>query len=550
MSNPPPFLDITLGEMLTQLSGLYPQQEALVCPNLGLRWSFAELEREAIRMARGLLSIGIGKGDRVAVWAPNVPEWIVLQFALAKVGAVLVTVNTALVQGEVEYLLRQSETSVLIAAPGFRGIDYLAAIRAIVPEIVGAAPGQLRSERLPYLRWVVTIGNSGAKEVLTCSDVADLGCKIPLEALRDRESELKVDDVINMQFTSGTTGFPKGVMLSHRNILNNGSSLGDAVRFTPSDRLCLTVPLFHCFGCVIGVLGAYTHGATLVPLEYFDAGTALRTIQDERCTAVYGVPTMFIAMLEHPEFASFDLTTLRAGVMAGALCPMDLMRRSIERMHLRDLIIAYGLTEASPGVTCTSPEDSMERRTQTVGRALPRVEVRIAGPVDDQALPPGQQGELQTRGYHVMKGYYKNADATRDALARDGWLRTGDLAVMDEEGYVTITGRIKEMIIRGGENIYPKEIEEVVRRIPAVSDVAVYGVPSSRYGEEVAAAVKIRSGCNLSEGEVRRFCEANLARFKVPRYLKFVDQFPQTASGKIQKFLLRKRAAEDFGLEE
>ncbi len=543
------FKDITVGNLLTELSRQIPDREALVYPDRNLRWSFSRLEEEARRVAMGLLALGIEKGDRVAIWATNVPEWVVLQFALAKIGAVLVTVNTGLGRREVEYLLQQSETSTLFLISGFRSLNYLETLREVAPELSSAKPGDLKSTMLPQLRKVIYIGEDPQPGMLHYRDLFELSRRASPADLRRRQAAMHVDDVINMQYTSGTTGFPKGVMLSHRNILNNASYLGDGLCYTPADRLCLTVPLFHCFGCVLGVLGAYTHGTTLIPLEFFDPRRALEYVSSEFCTAIYGVPTMFIAELEQPDFERYDLSSLRTGIMAGALCPMELMKQVIQRMNLSELCIVYGLTEASPGVTMTSPHDTIERRTSTVGRALPNVEVKIIDPKDGFEVPLGQPGELITRGYHVMKGYFKDEQATREAITPEGWLHTGDLATMDEEGYVVITGRIKDMIIRGGENIYPKEVEEFLRTHEAVSDVAVYGVPSGRYGEEVAAAVMLKPGMQVTVEELQELCRCNLARFKVPRYIQFVTGFPLTASGKIQKFVLRQRAAADFGLD-
>jgi len=544
------FRDMTIGRLLSDLALSLPDQEALVYPDRNLRWSFSRLQREAVQLARGLMAAGIEKGDRVALWATNVPEWIVLQFALAKVGAILVTVNTSLRRNEVEYLLRQSETGTLFLISGSRKVNYAETICEIVPELTRSRSGHLSSERLPFLKQVIYIGCDPQPGMLRYSEITDLSGGVSMEEFERAEANLDPDEVINMQYTSGTTGFPKGVMLSHRNILNNASDIGDRLGYTPADRLCLTVPLFHCFGCVIGVLGAYTHGASLVPLEVFDPRLALERVSRERCTAIYGVPTMFIAELDQPDFDQFDLSSLRKGIMAGALCPIELMKRAIDQMHLLELCIAYGLTEASPVVTMTSPDDPLEKRTTTVGRALPNVKVRIADPATGKVLPSGEQGEIQTRGYHVMKGYYKNHEATRDAMTSDGWLRSGDLGVMDADGYCVITGRIKDMIIRGGENVYPKEIEEYLRSHPAVSDVAVYGVPSYKYGEEVAAAVKLKPGAQVTPVELEEFCKGSISDFKVPRYIQFVDEFPLTASGKIQKFILRARAAEDFGLKQ
>lgn len=529
----PPYRDVTVGALLTRLAESLPNHEALVYADHNLRLTFAELETEARLIARGLMACGVRRGERVALWATNVPEWVVLQFALAKLGAILVTVNTALRAHEVDYLLRQSEAATLITISGFKDVDYLGALREI---------GAVGDVRLPDLKRVIFI--SRADEV--CPDgllpYAELRARaqtISEATLDERERQVGLDDVINMQYTSGTTGFPKGVMLSSRNIVNNGYWLGQGLGYTPQDRLCLCVPLFHCFGCVIGVLGAYTHGACLCPLEYFDAHKVLETVARERCTALYGVPTMFLAEMEDAEFARFDLSSLRTGVMAGALCPEALMRRAIDEMNLREITIIYGLTEAAPGITQTRRDDTLEHRTQTVGQVLPEMEVQIVDPATRATLGVDQPGELCVRGYNVMKGYYNNAEATRAALDDDGWLRTGDQATMDADGYVRITGRIKDIIIRGGENIAPKEIEDLLRQHPAVSDVYVYAISSEFFGEEVAAAVRLKAALTATEDELKSFCQDKLARFKIPRHWRFVNDFPMTASGKIQKFKLR-----------
>jgi fatty-acyl-CoA synthase len=527
----PPFRDLTVGALLTRLADSQPDREALVYPHAGVRLTFAGLEREARLVARGLMAMGVGRGDRVTVWATNVPEWIVLQFALAKIGAILVTANTSLRAREIEYLLRQSETSTLVTIAGFRGVNYLDELRTA---------GALAAPRtLPHLERVVFIGRDCPDGLTPYAALTSLAEGVSEHALDARCAEVGLDDVINMQYTSGTTGFPKGVMLSSRNIVNNGYWLGAGLGYTPRDRLCLCVPLFHCFGCVIGVLGAYAHGACLCAVEFFDARRVLETIHGERCTALYGVPTMFLAELEDPEFDRFDLSSLRTGIMAGSLCPEPLMRRVIDRMHLSELTIVYGLTEASPGLTQTPRSASVAVRTQTVGAVLPDVEVRIVDPATGADVPTGADGELWARGYVVMKGYYNMPDATAAAIAADGWLRTGDQASIDAEGHVRITGRIKDIIIRGGENIAPKEVEDVLRQHPTVSDAAVYGVPSEFFGEEVAAAVRPQPGAAIDEAELRRFCEGRLAKFKIPKFVRAVDGFPMTASGKIQKFRLR-----------
>ncbi|MGQ0734464.1 MAG: AMP-binding protein [Acidobacteriota bacterium] len=534
----PPYRDVTLGALLTHLASAQGAREALVYTHRGLRWSFADLEEEARVIAKGLCAEGVAPGDRVAVWATNVPEWIVLQFALAKIGAVLVTVNTALRANEVEYLLRQSDTSTLITIGGFRSVSYLDELRAIGAIERTAAS---RTDVLPRLARVIYIGDNCPAGLLPYDRLRTSSSRVSDGDLDVLGAAVGVDDVINMQYTSGTTGFPKGVMLSSRNIVNNGFWLAEGLAFTPDDRLCLCVPLFHCFGCVIGVLGAYTHGACLCPVESFEARQVLETVERERCTALYGVPTMFLAELEDPEFDRFDLTSLRTGIMAGALCPEPLMRKVIDRMHLPELTIAYGLTETSPGLTQTPRDAALAERTQTVGRVMPEIEVRIVDPTTGAQVPTGQDGELWARGYVVMKGYYHMPEQTASAITADGWLRSGDQASIDAAGNVRITGRIKDLIIRGGENIAPKEIEDVLRLHPAVADVSVYGVRSEYFGEEVAAAIRISPGASLDAAEVATFCRARVARFKVPRFVRLVDSFPMTASGKIQKFKLREQ---------
>jgi fatty-acyl-CoA synthase len=528
------YRDITVGALLTRLAETLPDNEALVYSDRGPRWTFAELESEARLVARGLTACGVERGERVALWATNVPEWVTLQFALAKIGAILVTVNTSLRAAEIDYLLRQSEAATVITISGFKDVNYVDALREI---------GAVGEAELPNLKRAIFIGrgeDGECPEGLTPYEkLREMAANVTEEQLDLREREVGVDDVINMQYTSGTTGFPKGVMLSSRNIVNNGYWLGRGLGYTPQDRLCLCVPLFHCFGCVIGVLGAYTHGACLCPIESFDARKVLETVERERCTSLYGVPTMFLAEMEDSEFNRFDLSSLRTGVMAGALCPEALMRRAINEMNLREITIIYGLTEASPGITQTRRDDTIEHRTQTVGVVLPEMEVMIVDPATRQALGSNQPGELIVRGYNVMKGYYNNPEATRAAIDNEGWLRTGDQAAMDEDGYTRITGRIKDIIIRGGENISPKEIEDLLRHHPAVSDVYVYAVKSEFFGEEVGASVRLKPGEAATQDELREFCQGKIARFKIPKYIRFVGEFPMTASGKIQKFKLR-----------
>ncbi len=523
----PPFRDVTIGALLTQLAHALPAHPALIYPDQ--QFTFAELEAEARLIARGLMACGVERGERVALWATNVPEWIVLQFALAKVGAVLVTVNTSLRANEMDYILRQSEAATVITISGFKDMDYVTALREI-----GAIGNQ---HYLPRAIFIPRNDESCPDDLLPYDQLRTLATQVSETELDARESQVELDDVINMQYTSGTTGFPKGVMLTSRNLVNNGYWMGDGLGYTSSDRLCLCVPLFHCFGCVIGVLGAYTHGAALCPVEWFDARRVLETIARERCTSLYGVPTMFLAELEDAEFARFDLTSLRTGVMAGSLCPAALMQRAMDEMHLREITIIYGLTEASPGITQTRRDDTLERRTQTVGRVLPEMEVKIVDPTSGSTLGLNEAGELCVRGYNVMRGYWNNAEATRAALDDEGWLRTGDQATFDADGYVRITGRIKDLIIRGGENIAPKEIEDLLRQHPAVADAYVYGIASEFFGEEVGAAVRLKAP--ITTDELKAFCQQQLARFKVPKYWRFVTEFPQTASGKIQKYKLR-----------
>jgi fatty-acyl-CoA synthase len=534
----PPYRDLTIGALLTNLAESLPDHEALVYPDL--RLSFAELEDEARLIARGLIASGVERGERVALWATNVPEWIVLQFALAKIGAILVTVNTSLRANEIDYLLRQSEAATLITIRGFRDLDYIDVLRKV------GAIGET-----PTLRRAIFLGRREdcPDGLMPYEDLHLLAGSVSDADLRAREGQVDLDDCINMQYTSGTTGFPKGVMLSSRNLVNNGYWLGVGLGYTPIDRLCLCVPLFHCFGCVIGVLGAYAHGVCLCPVESFDARKVLETVERERCSSLYGVPTMFLAELEIPDFKRFDVSSLRTGVMAGSLCPEALMRRVMDEMHLREITIIYGLTEASPGITQTLRDDTIEHRTQTAGRVLPEMEVKIVDPATGKKLGTREPGELCVRGYNVMLGYYKNAEATRAAIDEDGWLRTGDQAEIDEDGYVRITGRIKDLIIRGGENIAPREVEDLLRRHSAVADAYVYGVSSEFYGEEVAASVRLKSGMTATEDELREFCKSELAKFKIPRYLRFVDDFPMTASGKIQKFKLREMHEKDLKFE-
>jgi fatty-acyl-CoA synthase len=544
-AGPQPISSSLLGDVLARQAAQYPDRDALIYPELGLRWTFRELEELAQTCARGLASLGIGKGERVALWSTNLPEWVVLFFGLAKIGAVMVTVNTLLRKHEVEYLLSQSESCTLILSAGFRDVDYAETVYEIVPELRNHNPQtQLCSAKLPSLRHVVFLGEEAPGGMITYKQVQTLGKEAPDDLLGG--VALDVHEVINIQYTSGTTGFPKGAMLSHHNIVHNGHWIGHTQRFSAEDRVCLPVPFFHCFGCVLGILGAYTWGAAIVPLTSFDPEKVLHAVASARCTALYGVPTMYIAELEHPSFGKYDLSSLRTGIMSGAPCPESLMRRVIEDMHLPEITIAYGLTEASPVVTMTEIDDNLERRTQTVGKPLQGAEVKIVDRDSGEPLPCGETGELWVRGYLVMKGYYNKPEATREAITDDGWLRTGYLASQDADGYLKIRGRKKEMMIRGGENIYPREIEEFLRSHPKISDVAVYGVPHRKFGEEVAAAIRLKQGASATPEEVTAFCKGQIASFKIPKYIQFISEFPQTASGKLQKYKLQERALRDF----
>ncbi|KAF0221513.1 MAG: fatty-acyl-CoA [Geobacteraceae bacterium] len=543
-------LDFTVGGLLDHIAERFPDNEALVYVERGIRHTYREFNEVCRQVAKGLLRLGIQKGDHLSIWAYNVPEWVILQFATAKIGAVLVTVNTSYKTAELEYILKQSDTSTLFMVNAFKDTDYVQTLAEVVPELKSAEPGKLSSARLPFLKNVVFIGDDTPAGMFNFQKIVELGKEVADEELTAVEATLDRHEVINMQYTSGTTGFPKGVMLTHFNLTNNGFAIGECMKFTDKDRLCIPVPFFHCFGCVLGVMVCVTHGAAMVPVEIFDPLKVLQTIEKERCTAVHGVPTMFIAELEHPEFPKFDMSSLRTGIMAGSNCPIELMKRAVKDMNVTEITSVYGQTEASPGITQTRTGDAIELRVATVGRALPGAEVKIIDIETGATLPPGKQGELCARGYMVMKGYYKMAEETAKVVDAEGWLHTGDLAVMDENGYCKITGRIKQMIIRGGENIYPREIEEYLYTHPKISDVQIYGVPDRKYGEQVMAAVILKKGESMAEDEMKEFCRGRIANYKIPKYVKFVDSYPMTASGKIQKFKLREMAIKELQLED
>ncbi|MGR2783048.1 AMP-binding protein [Bacillus subtilis] len=538
----------TIGRLLEQTADAYPDRDAVVYPDRNIRYTYAQFDSLCRQTAKGLMRMGIGKGDHVAIWASNIPEWLAVQFATAKIGAVLVTVNTNYQAHELDYLLKQSDAAALIIMDSYRGTSYPDIVNSLIPELQEAKPGQLKSERYPFLKTLIYIGNKRLAGMYHWDDTEILAKTVTDAELEERMNSLDKDDVINMQYTSGTTGFPKGVMLTHFNVINNAANIAECMVLTSQDRMCIPVPFFHCFGCVLGVLACVSVGAAMIPVQEFDPVTVLKTVEKERCTALHGVPTMFIAELHHPNFDAYDLSTLRTGIMAGSPCPSEVMKAVIERMGMKDITIAYGQTEASPVITQTRANDSFIRRVETTGRALPHTEVKIVEPGTCQEVQRGMQGELCTRGYHVMKGYYKDKDATRKAINHDGWLFTGDLAVMDEDGYCRITGRLKDMLIRGGENIYPREIEEFLYRHPAVLDVQVVGVPDAKFGEEAAAWIKLKDGKSVSPDELKAYCKGKIARHKIPRYVIFTDDYPMTASGKIQKYKLREKTIEMFNL--
>ena len=546
----PALLGLCVGEVLDRTAFAYPDRLALVVRHQNRRYTYSEFRGEVELVARGLLHLGVQKGDRVGLWATNCAEWVITQFATAKIGAILVNINPAYRAYELEYALRQSECQTLLLIRGFRDCDYVSTLRSICPELENSEAGELSSEKLPYLKNLIFIGEGAPRGMFCWSDLADVGQRVPVQDLKAREAALDCDDPVNIQYTSGTTGVPKGALLSHHNIVNNGLLVGGSMKITAQDKICIPVPFYHCFGMVMGNMAAVVAGAAMViPAPYFVPLATLEAVEEERCTALYGVPTMFIAELEHPEFSRFDLCSLRTGIMAGSPCPIEVMRRVVEQMHCREMTIAYGLTESSPVVTQTTPEDPIELRVTTVGKPLPHTEIKIADARTGRPVPIGVPGELCARGYMVMKGYYKNPDATRCILDLDGWLHSGDLAVMDENGYCRITGRIKDMIVRGGENVYPREIEEFLYTCPGISDVQVVGVPDRKYGEEVVAWVKLKNGAELSEQDIKDFCRGRISNFKIPRYVRFVDSFPVTITGKIQKFKMREVSINELGLE-
>ena len=532
----------TIGQLLDEQTKKYPKREALVYADRDLRMTYEELNRQSRLVAKGLMALGIEKGDHIAVWTTNVPEWVQLQFATGKMGAPIVTVNTNYRANELEYLLKQSDAKTIFLIENYRDHSFIETLQQLCPELEHCEPGNLQSKRLPLLKNVVVIGEKKYPGVLNWSDVLAGAKRVTEDQLAIRQNTLRYDEVINIQYTSGTTGFPKGVMLSHFNLVNNAVNIAACMNLTQEDRLCIPVPFFHCFGCVIGTLAITSSGGTMVPVQEFSPEEVLRTVEKEKCTALHGVPTMFISELNLQNFSSFDLTTLRTGVMAGSNCPIEVMKGVIEKMGMRDITICYGQTESSPVITQTRVEDPLHLKVETVGRALPNLKVKIVDPDTGEEVPPNVQGELCTKGYHVMMGYYKNPEETSMAIDSEGWLHTGDLATMDEAGYVRVTGRLKDMIIRGGENIYPREIEEFLYTHPMIFDVQVAGVPDPIFGEEVAAWIILGDGEQATAEEIQAFCRDKISRQKIPKHIFFIDHYPMTASGKVQKFKLR----EDF----
>ncbi len=534
-------IEKTLGQVLDETAEKYPDNDALVYVD-GPRYTYKEFKEIVDKVAKGLIKLGVKKGDHVAVWAYNVPEWVILQFATAKAGAVLVTVNTYYKAKELEYLLKQSDTKFLFLVDKFKDVSYVETLYKIMPEIKeGKKPSNF-----PVFEKAIYIGKEKYDGLMNFDDIVKMGEEVPDEVLHEIEDSLNIHDVVNMQYTSGTTGFPKGVMLTHYNIVNNAYWVGQYLGLSEKDRMCIPVPFFHCFGCVLSTLNCVIYGSTMVPIKIFDAGEVLKAVDREKCTVIQGVPTMFVRELNHPDFDKYDLSSLRTGIMAGAPCPIEVMKRVMNDMYAKEITIAYGLTEASPVITMTKRDDPIEKRVETVGKAMPHIDVKIIDPETGEELPPNTPGELIARGYNIMKGYYKMPEATAKAI-ENGWLHSKDLATMDEEGYVRILGRVDDMIIRGGENVYPREIEEFLYTHPKIKEVQVVGVPHSEYGEEVAAFIQLKEGEKATEEEIKEYCKENIARYKIPKYIFFVNEWPMTASGKIQKYKLREIAKEKLG---
>ncbi|HHT75604.1 MAG TPA: AMP-binding protein [Euryarchaeota archaeon] len=537
--------DVTLGQLLDEAVKKYPDNEAVVYADRDYRETWREFSETVDRVAKGLMALGVKKGDKVAIWATNVPHWVTLQFAVARIGAILITVNINYKSSEIEYVLKQSEAENIFIIDGYRDTDYINTMYELIPELKVQPRDRLRSERFPHLQRVIFLGPEKHRGMYSMNEVMDMAVQVSDEEYMERQATLSTHDVVMMQYTSGTTGFPKGVMLTHHNIGNNGYWIGVNENLGPNDRVCFPVPLFHCFGCVLAVMACVNHASTMVILEKYDPVNVMMSIEMERATALYGVPTMFIAILEHPLFDKFDFSTLRTGIMAGSPCPVKTMEECVERMNMKEVTIVYGLTESSPGMTQTRyDEPSLEKKCSTVGKALPGVEVAVIDPETGEHLGPGKPGEICCRGYNVMKGYYNMPEETAKAIDKDGWLHSGDIGVMDEDGYFAITGRLKDMIIRGGENIYPKEVEDFIHRIEGISDAQVVGVPSKKYGEQPGAFIILKPGVTMTAEDVQDYCRGKIAWYKIPKYIAFVNEYPLTASGKVMKYKLREMAAE------
>ena len=545
-----PLLGLTIGDMFDLTVEKYPDHPALISRHQNVRLSYRELQAQVNQCAKGLMQLGFQKGERVGIWSPNRSEWCITQFATSKIGVILVNINPAYRLNELEYALKQSGCNGIVIAPEFKTSNYTEMLYTLAPELKNCAAGELTSARLPDLKKVIRLGSEEKPGMFNWDALMAMGSAVSDEQLLERQRQQEFDDPINIQYTSGTTGFPKGATLSHHNILNNGYFMARLQNFSATDKLCIPVPLYHCFGMVMGNLGCITHGAAMIyPSEGFEPLAVLQTVEEEKCTALYGVPTMFIAELDHPDFRKFDLTSLRTGVMAGSPCPVEVMKKVISLMHMSDVEICYGMTETSPVSTQTRSDSPLDKRVGTVGVIHPHLEIKIVDPLTGQIVPIGAAGELCTRGYSVMLGYWNNAEATANAIDTARWMHTGDLATMDAEGYINIVGRIKDMIIRGGENVYPREIEEFLYTHPKVSDVQVIGLPDPKYGEEIMAWVKVKPGEQLTAEELKEFCQGQIAHYKVPRYIKFVDTFPMTVTGKIMKFQMREQSTEELGLQ-
>jgi fatty-acyl-CoA synthase len=541
---------ITMGELVDRITIDYPDNEALVYPDRGLRYSYKEFRDVCDQFAKSLLKLGVKRGEHIAIWANNVPEWVITQFGSARIGAVMATVSTSFKLLELEYQLRQSDTTTLVMIEGTKTSDFRSLINELCPELKECKPGELESKRLPLLKNVIMIGNNEYPGMFSWDEFMKLGQDVPDEVLAARSSEVDPDDAVIMIYTSGTTGFPKGVMLSHHNIIANACALAECLNLVPEDRMCIAVPFFHCFGSVASNVCSVSTGATMVPVELFNPVDVLKTVERERCTVLHGVPTMFILILEHMEKKRYDVSSLRTGIVAGAACPADVMEKIAKVLNMREVIVSYGQTEASPCITSTRAEDPLELKVSTVGKALPGLEVKIVDPETGKEVPHGEQGEICARGYNIMKGYYNMPEATASAIDREGWLHTGDMGTMDENGYCKITCRIKEMIIRGGENIYPREVEDFLRIHPLIKDAQVVGVPSDKYGEEVMAFIRVKDGHVLTPESIQNFCKGQIASSKIPRYVAFVDDYPYTPNGKVQKFKLREMAIEMLDPQE